>query len=152
MENIINFAVILLVSLTVVTVFAVLYYLVLALIFKKNDTADSMGHAVATGTIIMTLCVLAFSVYTQRQQSVSYDNGYSDAVADVKTITRGFVPERFRILSIWDYIDRFCETDDDISQFFKDIEDYMSKTDTLYYYITSSSPDKLQNIASNMRS
>lgn len=151
MENIINFAVILLVSLTVVTVFAVLYYLVLALIFKKNDTADSMGHAVATGTIIMTLCVFAFSVYTMDNQSVSYDNGYSDAVADVKTITRGFVPERFQILSIWNYIDGYCETDDDINQLFKDIEDYIFETDTLYYYLTTRSPDELQSIASNMR-
>lgn len=151
MENVINFAVIMLVSLTVVTVIAVVYYLVFALIFKKNDTAYSMGHVVAFGTIIMTLCVLVFSVYTQTQQSVSYDSGYSDAVDDVKSIVAEYAPGGFSTFSFLEYVRNNYSNDDDLMMFASRIENYIDDCKTAFYFITEPNPNTIKNIASEIK-
>lgn len=151
MEVVIDIAVIMLVSLTVVTVFAVLYYAVLALIFKKKDTADSMGHVVASGTIIMTLCVLVFSVYTRTQQSVPYDNGYTDGVNDVRCIAEEYAPGSFSSYSFLEYVSNNYSNDKDLMMFASEIGKYIDDCKTAFYFITEPNPTSIKNIISEIK-
>lgn len=151
MRTVINIAVVFLASLSIATAFSIVYYIVFGLIFRGKQIAESMGHVVASGTIIIAASAFVLSVYTQKQQAQSYAAGYSDAVNDVKTVAMQLIPERLGLISFWDYIERYCENEDDVERFIYKIEEYVFQTDTFYHFITDSSPEDVQSVAFNVR-
>lgn len=130
-----------------VTLFSVVYYLVVVIIFKKNDghLAYSMWHIIIFGTIIAVCCVFGFSSYFQarnyEERLLAYDNGYAEALSDLQLIIQYYAPASYDGLSFWEYLDSNCESEDDLYLLIEDMEYHINKSDLVFELINYSTPE-----------
>lgn len=147
----INISVVLLVSLTIVTVFAIVYYIIFGVIFKKSEIAKSMGHVVATGTIIVAMCILVFSAYMREQSTLSYDNGYSAALDDISTISENYVSSPFSTYLLQFYVEKNYADDATLVSLVLEAKDYINASKNALYFTTDTNPDIIKKLASTIR-